>query len=94
MPEHKDKNQLIFASDQPVIDDKLGTHQHLANLLAQIVDLKSDNPLVVGLFGGWGTGKSSIIKMYGKLVEKSEIKNVYLDSWVFADARERFGAGF
>jgi hypothetical protein len=86
-------NQLIFTSDKPVIEDRLGTHKHLARLLVQIVKSKSDNPLVVGIFGGWGSGKSSIIRMYEGLVTKHDIKNIYLDAWTLTNAKERFGAG-
>lgn len=84
---------LVFASDKPVTEDRLGTHKHLASLLVQIVQSKSDNPLVVGIFGGWGTGKSSIVKMYEEIAKNQDIKNVYIDAWMFSNAQERFGAG-
>lgn len=94
MESNANSKQLIFTSDKPVLEDQLGTHKHLANLLVQIVRSKSDNPLVVGLFGGWGTGKSSVVKMYEQITKNNNIKNVYMDSWMFANAREKFGAGF
>jgi hypothetical protein len=94
MAQHENSKRLVFTSDKPVTEDQLGTHKHLANLLVQITQSESDNPIVIGLFGGWGTGKSSIVKMYEKNAEQHDIKNIYLDAWVFANARERFGAGF
>jgi hypothetical protein len=93
MESENNKKQLVFTSDKPVLEDQLGTHKHLANLLVQIVKSESDNPLVVGLFGGWGTGKSSIVKMYEEIAKEHNIKNVYLDAWLFSSAKERFGAG-
>ena len=93
MKNEVNSSKLIFASDKPVTSDELGTHNHLAKLLVQIVKSDSDNPLVVGLFGGWGTGKSSIAKMYDGFAKVSEITNVYVDAWMFANAKERFGAG-
>lgn len=94
MNNDNNNHQLFFTSDKPVIDDLLGTHRHFANLLVQIVNSKSDNPLVVGVFGGWGTGKSSIANMYDQATEESNIKNVYVDVWAFSSAKDRFGAGF
>ena len=93
MSNKRNDTKLIFTSDKPVVNDELGTHKHLAELLVQVVKSDSDNPLVVGLFGGWGTGKSSIVKMYDRLTMVSDIKNAYIDAWVFANAKERFGAG-
>jgi hypothetical protein len=43
---------LIFSSDKPVSRDQLGTHQHIAHFLKKTLFSKSDNPLVIGLFGG------------------------------------------
>ena len=86
--------RLQFSSDKPVVEDQLGTHKHIAQLLVQILQSESDNPLVVGLSGGWGTGKSSIAKMYERLAQEDNIKNVHVDCWAFANARERFGGGF
>lgn len=85
---------LKFVSDEPVIKDELGTHQHIAELLIQIVQSESDNPLVVGVFGKWGSGKSSIAKMYEEMAKEANIRNVYLDSWSIGCAKERFGASF
>ena len=89
----KQDNKLVFLSDKPVVDDQLGTHKHLAELLVRIVHSESDNPLVIGLFGSWGTGKSSVAEMYATLAENIGIKNIYVDTWMFVNARERFGAG-
>lgn len=92
MPEEPQDNKLVFVSDQPTAQDELGTHQKFAELLGQIILAEKDNPLVVGLFGGWGTGKSSIIDMYREKYGTKKNSNsnniVYLDSWAYANAKE------
>ena len=69
---------MKFLSDAPVKIDKLGTHASIAKLLVDIVHSESDNPLVVGLFGSWGTGKSSIAMMYDDLVKEKQILIIFI----------------
>lgn len=87
--------KIKLISDRPTNDDRLGTHLYIAKMLVRLVSAESDNPLVIGLFGGWGTGKSSIAQIYDEIItQESNVKNIYIDSWAYANARERFAAGF
>lgn len=87
------KNELRFLIDEPTLDDHLGVHQNLAQVLLDVIKSESNNPLVVGLFGGWGTGKSSVIRMFLSKLKNTpqpEIKNIEIDAWSFSEAKERF----
>ena len=76
---------ITLFSDEPTSEDKFGTHKVIAKTLNEIIDFEHKKkheikkPFVVGLFGKWGSGKSSIIQML-----KDNIKNhsiVEVDAW-------------
>ena len=63
--------------------DFLGFDVH-ANLLKEL--LKDDKmlPLTIGLFGDWGSGKSSILEVLKKEIEKEpKTACLYFNGWVF-----------
>lgn len=67
-------------------NDILGTKIY-SNLLYELILNKKDiNPLTIGLFGSWGTGKSSIIKTLKETIEKNSktIKIMIYDSWKYS----------
>lgn len=70
-------------SDNETDQDLLGFNIH-AKLLNSLVTDTSMLPITVGLFGDWGGGKSSILKMLKKdLEEQDEVAVISFNSWVF-----------
>lgn len=70
-------------SDNETVDDLIGFRVH-AELLREVVCDDSLLPVTIGLFGDWGSGKTSIMKMLEKELEKHEdIAVVYFDAWLF-----------
>lgn len=69
----KTNEGLFLHSDTPTSKDKLGTHESIAKTLYKIISTNNNKegsirkPFVIGLFGKWGCGKSSIIKMLKKI---------------------------
>lgn len=55
-------------SDIETTTDLLGYTVH-ANLLKQVIMSEQNLPVTIGLYGDWGSGKSSILK-----IPKSEFK--------------------
>lgn len=56
----------MFDSDRPIVkkeQDRLGRAVFASYLARCILDHKNPESLVIGLFGGWGTGKTSIINL-------------------------------
>ncbi len=70
-------------ADNETDQDLLGFTIH-AHLLLSIVKDPNMLPVTIGLFGDWGGGKSSILKiLQQQLVRDEDIAVVYFNSWVF-----------
>ena len=62
-------------------NDLLKTGIYAENLVKVIENTPKDRVFTIGLFGGWGTGKSSIIKTAQNTIEKkhSDVKFITYD---------------
>ena len=70
-------------ADNETDEDLLGFSLH-ANLIREIVTTPEMLPITIGLFGDWGSGKSSILKILQRdLSENSDFAVIYFNSWVF-----------
>ena len=60
-------------------EDTFG-HQHIADaVLESLEDTKP--PYIIGVFGGWGTGKSSLLQMISDQLPKNSYAKVTIDAW-------------
>jgi hypothetical protein len=68
-------------------NDLLKTGIYAENLVKVIENTPKDKVFTIGLFGGWGTGKSSIIKTAQNTIEKkhSDVKFITYDAWKYAN---------
>lgn len=63
--------------------DFLGFDVH-ANLIKELIKDEKMLPLTIGLFGDWGSGKSSILEVLKKEIEKEpKTACLYFNGWVF-----------
>jgi KAP family P-loop domain len=70
-------------SDNETADDLLGFQVH-ADLVKSVVTDPSLLPVTVGLFGDWGGGKTSIMRMLQKSLESEDkIAVLYFNGWTF-----------
>lgn len=70
-------------ADNETDEDLLGFSLH-ANLIEEIVTTPEMLPVTIGLFGDWGGGKSSILKILQRNFSKHpESALIYFNSWVF-----------
>ena len=70
-------------TDNETDEDLLGFSLH-ANLIGEIVTDPKLLPVTIGLFGDWGGGKSSILKMLQRdFSENPDFAVIYFNSWVF-----------
>ena len=70
-------------SDNETVDDLIGFRVH-AELMADLVTDAKLLPITVGIFGDWGNGKTSIMKMLQhQLEEQGDIAVLYFDAWLF-----------
>lgn len=69
--------------DNETVDDLIGFRVH-ADLIAEVVADQKLLPVTIGVFGDWGNGKTSIMKMLeAKLGENDDIAVLYFDAWLF-----------
>ena len=63
--------------------DYLG-YQHFSNAITALTKEKRLLPVTVGLFGDWGSGKSSILKMLERSYSSDEsVLCMRFDGWLF-----------
>lgn len=64
-------------------EDKLG-HVPLAEEVAQLAQTVT-TPAAIGLFGPWGSGKSSLLSLIRGTLRSTNMPVVYLDAWKYAE---------
>ena len=70
-------------SDNETTKDLLNYEVH-CDLLKEYLSNTDLLPLTIGVFGDWGSGKSSIMKMLEEKFENDEkILTIYFNSWLF-----------
>ena len=70
-------------TDNETDEDLLGFSIH-ANLIREIITDPEILPVTIGLFGDWGGGKSSILKILQRnFSEHPDFAVIYFNSWVF-----------
>ncbi|MEC9492295.1 P-loop NTPase fold protein, partial [Flexistipes sp.] len=76
-----EKLPVEFLEDEPVNEDELGLHAHIAENIENIIAKDSVKKKTIGLFGQWGSGKSSIIDIFSKNYQDDKNKIITYDSW-------------
>ena len=74
-------------SDKETDRDFLGYQVH-ADLLRNVVCNQKNLPITIGLYGDWGSGKSSVLKLIKKYIDEDDsVKDktiiLYFDGWSF-----------
>lgn len=62
-------------------------YSEVAEMIAELIDDPSLLPLSLGIFGGWGTGKSSMLKLVELELDKTPNKYLVIrfDAWLYQD---------
>ncbi len=58
-------------------------HRVIADSILEILE-KNDPPMTIGLFGGWGVGKSSIMNLIESLLDRDKYAYVYFNAWKYS----------
>lgn len=82
-------HQSFATSDQSIAsaaEDKLGTRKFASELARCLITWPGDDSIVVGVYGSWGQGKTSIKNMCLEVVQQSELRVLEFNPWLFASA--------
>lgn len=72
---------LQLLNDNPCTRDKLG-FDRMADILCRVIKSQPDLPFTIGIFGEWGCGKTSLMKMIQKNLETDNKELHKIDSGV------------
>ena len=74
-----------FDSDQPTTEDLLDFEQYTIPIANRIAKATVDNtPFTIGIYGKWGSGKSSFLEMIAKELRNShKIDSIFFNAWKY-----------
>ena len=72
-------NKSTIRNDEATSTDLLDRGQY-ADVFAQMAG-ECDTPLVIGLYGTWGVGKTSLMKMIAKGIAENNVQPVWFEAW-------------
>lgn len=61
-------------------------HKHIADAIVNSI-INTKPPFIVGVFGSWGTGKSSLLRIINEQLGKNSIETVTIDAWKYTSAK-------
>ena len=73
---------LNLIPDEATSKDYFGIHTKISQTIIKTIRSDLHKPYVIGLFGGWGSGKSSIVKII-KETSSDLFPLIYIDSWCY-----------
>jgi predicted KAP-like P-loop ATPase len=67
-------------NDEPTSEDELNREQ-FASGFARLAET-CETPLVIGLYGTWGMGKTSLMKLIEKSLDAEKTRSVWFNPWL------------
>ncbi len=81
------KSKASSISDNPSDIDRLGYDPYVAALSRILKDSKLQTPYTVGIYGRWGTGKSTFMHLLSKSLQEDDFLCIPFQPWQF-DGKE------
>lgn len=80
-------NQTIYIQDNEInkLEEDTFGHRHIADAVVQSI-LATKSPFTIGIFGSWGTGKSSLLGLIDSLLKNKGVATVTIDAWRYSSA--------
>jgi len=83
---------ICMLSDKETDIDALGFEPY-TNSLSELITEKGITPFTIGIFGSWGTGKTSLMLMLKKKLEsQANVRTVWFNAWKFDDEKQIWAA--
>ncbi|CAG0940810.1 Hercynine oxygenase [Anaerolineae bacterium] len=84
-------------SDQPAASDQLNFAPYAKTLAGIIADQSTATPLTIGVFGSWGQGKTSLMRMVERLVTEDPdpdfpVQPVWFNAWLYSQQQSLWRA--
>lgn len=77
--EIKESTTNIIRDDEPTSNDRLN-REHYAKAFAQLSS-SCKTPMVIGIYGSWGVGKTSLMKLTERFLDTDKIISIWFDPW-------------
>ncbi|MGL1889921.1 MAG: KAP family NTPase [Reichenbachiella sp.] len=81
--------ELNFSSDKPVVlktDDRFQRYDFSKRIADSILSRNNDDGIVIGIYGAWGEGKTSILNfIHEELKSHESILTIQLNPWRYGD---------
>jgi ABC-type oligopeptide transport system ATPase subunit len=77
---------MRLLSDNPATQDTLGFGQ-MATVLHTVIRETPYRPFTIGIFGEWGSGKSTLMKLIQTSLQRDSVKTVWFNAWKY-DTKE------
>jgi predicted KAP-like P-loop ATPase len=74
---------MYLLDDNPTTDDRLG-FAPTADAIVETIKNASRRPVTIGVFGGWGTGKTSLMQMAEARLHQDKIKTIWFNAWKYS----------
>jgi hypothetical protein len=78
--------------DQPASHDLLHFGEFSAALRDVIVNPGTRTPFIVGIFGRWGTGKTTLMRMLERDLAATDATTVWFSAWLYGQEKEIWAA--
>jgi hypothetical protein len=78
--------------DQPAEKDLLDFDSYVEALQELIVHPDTETPLTLGVFGRWGTGKTTLMRMLERALRAEGIATVWFNAWQYGKEDELWAA--
>lgn len=79
---------LRVAADNPIslpAEDRLGRMDAVRSFVRQILEMDASQGLTAGVFGPWGSGKTSFMRLVKAELDAEGIPVVDFNPWMFSD---------
>ncbi|MFZ5905006.1 MAG: P-loop NTPase fold protein [Chloroflexota bacterium] len=82
--ENSTKGTTENGADSPTTKDLLGFGRLVEQVVWKITNVSSkETPLTIGIYGEWGSGKTSFLKMVDESLRKDEIYPIWFNAWKY-----------
>lgn len=89
---HSSYNNLVSKFSDVAVglsEDKLGFRDYADGVIAIMESIsKEDTPFTIGIFGSWGSGKTSFMQIMQELLQDRGYETIFFKSWEYGNEKK------